>query len=62
IYRLPAWQVAMVETARRCGASAKFAGSGGAIVGLYRDEKMYGELKKALAAIDCRTMKPQVVG
>jgi len=26
IYRLPEWQVQMVETARTCGASAKFAG------------------------------------
>ena len=30
IYKLPPWQINMVETARRCGASAKFAGSGGA--------------------------------
>src|SRR5215217_6112705 len=30
IYRLPQWQIDMVETARRRGASAKFAGSGGA--------------------------------
>jgi len=31
---------AQVETARQCGASAKFAGSGGAIVGTYRDAAM----------------------
>ena len=37
VFTLPPWQIEMVETARRCGASAKFAGSGGAIVGLYRD-------------------------
>src|SRR5262245_54166300 len=35
IYRLPPWQVQMVETARMSGASAAFAGSGGAIVGTY---------------------------
>ncbi|MEJ2749975.1 MAG: sugar phosphate nucleotidyltransferase, partial [Anaerolineae bacterium] len=29
LYRLPPWQIQMVETARACGASAKFAGSGG---------------------------------
>ena len=28
IYTLPAWQVEMVEAARACGASAKFAGLG----------------------------------
>ena len=41
IYNLSPWQVQMVETARRCGASAKFAGSGGAIIGTYRDEAMF---------------------
>ena len=41
IYRLPQWQIDMVETARRCGASAKFAGSGGAILGTYSGEAMF---------------------
>jgi glucuronokinase len=58
IYQLPAGQVEMVETARRCGASAKFAGSGGAIVGTCRDEAMYAELQKALVAIGCVVVKP----
>ena len=62
IYHLPAWQVEMVEVARSCGASAKFAGSGGAIVGIYRDEKMFDDLRKKLAAIHCRTVKPLVTG
>jgi glucuronokinase len=61
IYQLPAWQVEMVETARRCGASAKFAGSGGAIVGTYRDEAMFADLSSALGAIHARTIKPQVL-
>ncbi len=61
LYNLPAWQVEMVEVARGCGASAKFAGSGGAVVGTYRDERMFEELKRKLAAIHCRTIKPQVV-
>lgn len=60
IYQLPAWQVAMVETARSCGASAKFAGSGGAIVGIYQDEAMYQELVKALGAIGSHVFKPQI--
>ena len=60
IYTLPPWQVAMVETARRCGATATFAGSGGAIVGTYRDEAMFARLKSALAAIGSRTIMPVV--
>jgi glucuronokinase len=60
IYNLPPWQIRMVEAARACGASAKFAGSGGAIVGIYRDEAMFDELSARMAAIGCRTIKPQV--
>jgi glucuronokinase len=60
IYQLPAGQVAMVETARRVGASAKYAGSGGAIVGTYRDEAMFQGLERELGAIGCRVLKPKV--
>jgi glucuronokinase len=59
IYRLPAWQVDMVETARACGASAKFAGSGGAIVGTYEGETMFERVRERLAAIGSLTVKPQ---
>ena len=58
IYRLPAWQTDMVDTARACGASAKFAGSGGAIVGTYDGEPMFEQLRTALAAIGSRAVKP----
>ena len=60
IYTLPAWQVEMVEVARRCGASAKFAGSGGAIVGVYREETIYRELQNRLSEIGSRVVKLQV--
>jgi len=61
IYDLPTWQVEMVETARRCGASAKFAGSGGAILGTYRGPAMFEELSARLAERGCRTIRPRVV-
>ena len=48
----------MVTTARQAGASAKFAGSGGAIVGTYEDEAMYQRLVKNLGDIGCRVFKP----
>jgi glucuronokinase len=60
IFNLAPWQIEMVETARQCGATAKFAGSGGAIIGTYRDEAMFEEVREKLAAIGCRTIKPQV--
>ena len=60
IYRLPPWQVNMIETARACGASAKFAGSGGAIVGTYDGDAMFERVRDSLAAIGSRTVKPLV--
>ena len=60
IYQLPPWQMEMVTVARSCGASAQFTGSGGAIIGIYSDEAMFEQVRKRLAAIHCRTIKPQV--
>lgn len=48
----------MVEVARAAGASAKFAGSGGAIVGLYKDGHHFQRISDALAAIRCTTIRP----
>ena len=50
----------MVEVARATGASAKFAGSGGAIVGLYRDGRHYQQLVDALASLRCNVLRPSV--
>jgi glucuronokinase len=50
----------MVMVARGSGASAKFAGSGGAIVGTYEDEAQFAALDAALAGIGCRTFKPKI--
>jgi glucuronokinase len=60
IFRLPAWQVQMVEVARACGASANFAGSGGAIVGTYENEATFAALRRALEAVACSVIKPQM--
>lgn len=50
--------LAMVNTARACGASAKFSGSGGAIVGLYDDDTMFSKLKEELGKISVEIFKP----
>ena len=50
----------MVLAARSVGASAKFAGSGGAIVGVFRDDAMYAELKRAVEEIGCHIFRPVV--
>lgn len=51
----------MVEIARKTGASAKFTGSGGAIIGSYKDEVVYDELKTRLNDIGVEIIKPNIV-
>ena len=51
----------MVFVARSIGCSAKFAGSGGAIVGIYEEEVQFTRLAAALSGIGCSTIKPSIV-
>ena len=60
ISNLPPWQVEMVETARRCGASAKFAGSGGGIVGTFQGGEMLQALQKEMTGLGCRVILPVI--
>ena len=50
----------LVETARACGASAKFTGSGGSIIGIYKDDDMLKKLIIELKAINARVIKPHI--
>jgi glucuronokinase len=52
--------VDMVERARAVGAHAKFAGSGGAIVGVYHDEAMYEAIQERMAEGGIITLKPRI--
>ena len=61
VYKISPSNIEMVETARAAGASAKFSGSGGAIVGTYTDETMFKNLEDRLTAIGVRVLKPQLV-
>ena len=62
LYSIHPEHMKMVKVARSVGASAKFAGSGGAIVGTYADQTMYDRLKQTLAAAnpDWRVIKPEI--
>ena len=51
----------MVELARNTGASAKFTGSGGAIIGTYKDESMFEQLKRSLGEEDIEVIKPEII-
>jgi glucuronokinase len=60
ICRLHPDHVRMVESARQVGASAKFCGSGGAIIGTFEDEAMYQQLENEMARIQCRLFQPTI--
>ena len=51
----------MVETARACGASAKFCGSGGSIIGVYRGDEMLTRLIVELKKLNARVIRPYVI-
>jgi len=53
--------IKMVELARSTGASAKFTGSGGAIIGTYKDEMMFSKLKGTLRDYNIEVIKPNIV-
>lgn len=51
----------MIKLARSVGASAKFTGSGGAIIGLYKDEAMFDNLSEQLNKHQIEVIKPKIV-
>ena len=61
IYKLSEGNLRMVQVARACGASAKFTGSGGAIIGVYKDEAMFKRLVEELGRISVCVIKPNIV-
>lgn len=51
----------MIETARACGVCAKYAGSGGAVVGIVDNEDQFAELERRFAVIGCKVVRPVIV-
>ncbi|GAB3335455.1 hypothetical protein GCM10027299_44460 [Larkinella ripae] len=61
IYNISESNLEMISAARRIGASASFAGSGGAIVGIYKDDDMLNRLFVTMKQLNARVIKPYVV-
>ncbi|MEO0473004.1 MAG: GHMP kinase, partial [Bacteroidota bacterium] len=59
IMRIPAENQRMVDLARSVGASAKFTGSGGAIIGTYENGEMLEALTERLAQAQIALIAPQ---
>ena len=60
IFPISRMNMEMINLARSTGASAKFSGSGGAIVGTYDGPKMFEKLKQVLTEIGAVVIKPQI--
>lgn len=53
--------VKMVQLARSLGVCAKYAGSGGCIVGICENPETFAKLKKKFAKIGCEVIRPRVL-
>jgi len=58
IMKISSGNLEMIQTARQCGASAKFAGSGGSIIGMVKDEDMFSRLVFELDKLGAKVIKP----
>lgn len=61
IYSISEGNLRMVQIAREEGASAKFTGSGGAIVGVCPSDAAFSRLKERLGAVNVRVIRPNIV-
>ncbi len=58
IYTISERNIALIQAARACGASASFTGSGGSIIGVYEDDAMLNQLFVELKKLNARVIKP----
>jgi glucuronokinase len=61
LYRLSDRNHELVQTARRLGCPSKFAGSGGAVVGILPDESVFPKLQEAYAELGAKVIRPIIV-
>jgi glucuronokinase len=61
LYRIDPGNLELVNTARQAGATANFAGSGGAIVGTYADEDIFRRLTQAMQPLGVSVIRPKIV-
>ncbi len=61
LYQLSEGNLKMVKAARSVGASAKFSGSGGAIVGICKDDATFAKLKAALNPLGIIVIRPSLI-
>ncbi len=60
LYKLRKSDLDLVNYARLVGASSKFAGSGGAVIGTYKNEDMLNRLKEVYTELGAEVFVPQI--
>lgn len=61
IFNISESNLELINTARKCGASAKFTGSGGSIIGTYKNDETLRCLIINMKKIDARVIKPFII-
>lgn len=61
LFQIDRGNLELVHTARRAGATANFAGSGGAIVGTYGDDGVFERLTESMRPLGVAVIKPKIV-
>lgn len=61
IYEIGEGNLEMIRVARECNVSANFAGSGGAIVGLYENDEEFDKLRRELGRIGVAVIRPKII-
>ena len=60
LVRLNPDNVKMIEIARKLGVSAKYAGSGGAVIGICQDDELLQKLERKFSKIGCTVIRPLI--
>ena len=61
IFNISDSNIELVQTARACGASAKFTGSGGSIIGTFENDETLRCLVINMKKIGARVIKPFII-
>lgn len=61
IFNISDSNIELVQSARNCGASAKFTGSGGSIIGTYDNDETLRSLIINMQKINARVIKPFII-
>lgn len=61
IFQIGEGNLQMIQAARSVGATSNFAGSGGAIAGTYKGERMYEEIAAVMKPLGVAVIRPRIL-